>query len=228
MKLRCDEASHARLASRARLAAASLPPLPAHAALDAGDRDSWFRELGYTYWNRELVDALAARMQVERLDTWVELAAGSGRLAAELSRRGVGIAATDDHSQSAERVVGRQRAITYGEWVEPLSAREALASLRPDGVVCAWPPLGSCLVPELLAGSLPGSERLRVIICIGEPGGATEAPTHPGEIPEAWGLDEWPECARYLVGFNDPPAGPGWRSHSRLLVYRRQSDTLLE
>jgi hypothetical protein len=112
--------------------------------------------------------------------------------------------------------------IRYGEWVERRSAREAVAHYRPSYVICAWPPLGSCLIPDLLAGSLPGSERLQLLVCIGDPGGATEAPVHPGELPEGWALESWPECEQYLVGFNDPlPAGPGFRSNSRLVVYRR-------
>jgi hypothetical protein len=150
----------------------------------------------------------------------VELAAGTGRLAAELARRGVDVAATDNYAQASEAVRGCQRSIRYGSWVERLSARDALAELAPDGVICAWPPLGSCLVPDLLAGALPGAGSLRLVLVIGDPQGATEAPIHPHELPGGWSLEAWPECARWLLGFNDPEDARD--SHSRLLVYRKQ------
>ena len=200
---------------------AAIPPLPPFAAVTRAD-GPWFEELGYTFWNIELLDALADRLRLVATDGWLELAAGTGRLTAELSRRGMQIVATDDHSQSAGRVRSRQRIVRYGEWVECLSAREAVERYRPVRVICAWPPLGSCLVPDLLTGSLPGSERLQLLVCIGDPGGATEAPVHPGELPEGWTLESWPECEQYLVGFIVfLLVGFGFRSSSRLMVYRR-------
>lgn len=195
---------------------ARFPALPGFAELGHAGRDELFRELGYTFWNRELVDALAARMQAE---CWLELAAGTGRLTAELAQRSIRIAATDDYSQSPEAVRTSQRAICYGSWVEKLSARDALVAFSPEAVVCAWPPLGSCLVPDLLAGVLPGCHDLRLLVCIGDPAGATEAPAHTHELPAGWVLEGWPECERWLLGFNDPADAP--RSYSRLLVYRR-------
>jgi hypothetical protein len=210
------------LIARTRAAAAAgLPELPSFAEVVEGDRERLFRELGYTFWNRELVDALAARCRAEGALRWVELAAGTGRWAAEMARRGIDVAATDDYSQVPERVRGAQRAVCCGEWVERLPAREAVALLRPEAVLCAWPPLGSCLVPDLLLGALLGSEALRLLLCIGEPGGATEAPVAADELPPGWRLESWPEAEPYLAGFNDPPPGPGWRTYSRLLVYRR-------
>lgn len=166
------------------------------------------------------MDTLGARMIAER-GTWLELAAGTGRLTAELARRDISIAATDDHSQCPERVRGAARIIQYGEWVTLLSARAAVAQFRPRQVLCAWPPFGSGLVLDLLAGTLPGSKEMTLLVCIGEPGGASEMPLHAHELPTGWAMEEWPECEQYLVGFNDPPPGPGWRSYSRLLVYRR-------
>lgn len=201
---------------------ADLTELPRFAELRNACRTQLFRELGYTFWNQEFVDALATRMQVETRGRWVELAAGTGRLTAELARRGVHIAATDDYSQAPERVRGCQRAIAYGEWVGCCSAHDTLVAFSPEAVVCAWPPLGSCLVPDLLSGCLPGSERVRVVLCIGDPGGATEAPAHAQELPPGWALESWSECARWLLGFNDPVDEIG--SHSRLLVYRRAED----
>jgi hypothetical protein len=195
---------------------AELPALPWFAELAGLSRDTLFRDLGYTFWNRELVAALAARMRGER---WLELAAGTGRLTAELARRGVRIAATDDHSQAAHAVRGCQRAIRYGTWVARFSARDALSAFAPEAVLCAWPPLGSCLVPDLLAGVLPESERLGLLVCLGDPAGATEAPVSAHELPPGWTLEAWPECLPWLLGFNDPAESCG--SNSRLLVYRR-------
>lgn len=203
-----------------------LPDLPRFSELGALVRDELFRELGYTYWNRELVDALASRMRGENLERWVELAAGTGRLTAELTRRGVPIAATDDYSQAPAAVRGSQRAICYGPWVGRLSARDALSVIGPDAVVCAWPPLGSCLVPDLLAGQLAGIDNLRLVVCIGDPNGATEAPAQAYELPASWALESWPECQPWLAGFNDALDGRGTRS--RLLIYRRQTRNELE
>lgn len=205
------------LLTRAR--AAGVPEAPSYSKAAEGARDRLFRDLGYTFWNEELLQTLAARLEREGPLRWVELAAGTGYLTAALASRGIGVVATDNHSQAAGSVRGAQRAVSYGDWVEALPAREAVAALQPEAVLCAWPPLGSCLVPDLLTGVLAGSEAIRLILCIGEPGGATEAPAAPQELSAGWALEAWPECERYLVGFNDPPdAGC---SNSRLLIYRR-------
>jgi hypothetical protein len=201
-----------------------LPALPPLGETRNGSRALLFRDLGYTFWNQELLDRLAARIRACGTLRWVELAAGTGRLTVELLRRGVPAVATDDYSQHANRVRGSQRTIQYGQWVHRISARDAVARLRPEAVLCAWPPLGSCLVPDLLARTLEGSESVKLLICIGEPGGATEAPLHPYEVPDGWTLETWPECETALVGFNDPPGA--LRSNSRLVVYR--SDTAIE
>jgi hypothetical protein len=97
--------------------------------------------------------------------------------------------------------------------------------LAPQGILCAWPPLESDLVADLLAGRVEGMKAVRVLVCIGEPGGATDAPATPAEIPRGWSLEHWPDCERFLVGFNDPPAAMGWGTNSRLLVYRRHIAT---
>jgi hypothetical protein len=141
-----------RLTLLTRRAARELPMLPTFPEVCIGDRETLFRELGYTFWNQELVEAFSRRLLAEGSMLWVELTAGTGRWAAELARRGVDVAATDDYSQSEERVRSYQRPICYGLWVAPLSAREALERLSPEGVLCAWPPLGSCLIPDLLPG----------------------------------------------------------------------------
>jgi len=208
------------LVRRARDAAPLVPPLLLFAEVQAGDRSLLFKDLGYTFWNRELVDGLGGRLRREGVRRWVELAAGTGRLTLELVRRGLQIAATDDYSQVAERVRSYQRSIQYGSWVARLSAREAVERLQPEGVLCAWPPLGSGMVSDLLEGQVRGSSRLRMVVCIGEPGGATEAPTTGDQLAPGWRLEAWPECERWLIGFNDPPSGPAWRSSSSLLIYR--------
>ncbi|MCC2669313.1 MAG: SAM-dependent methyltransferase [Armatimonadetes bacterium] len=216
-----DSASHvnewAALLQQAR--AAPLSPLPTFAEAVAGERIGLLRDLGYTFWNQELIESLTVRLAAAGLDRWLELAAGTGRLSAELARRGIDVAATDDYSQAPDRVRGSQRAIRYEGWVAPLSAREAMARFQPPGVLCAWPPLGSCLVPDLLGGGIPGAEALALLVCIGDPAGATEAPRHPHELPPGWTLETWPDCEQYLTGFNDPSNSPG--SNSRLLIYRR-------
>lgn len=199
-----------------------LPPLPSFSEAVQGDRARQFADLGYTFWNQELLDALALRLRLLQADEpcpWVELAAGTGRWSAELARCGIAVAATDNFSQ--QEPLGSRRGIVYGSWVGRLSAREALAQLRPAGVLCAWPPLGSGLILDLLQGRWEGSESLRAVVCIGEPSGATEAPEHPDLLPAGWELSRWPDCDRYLIGFNDPPPGPGWRTYSQLLVYVR-------
>jgi hypothetical protein len=134
------------LAEQTRAAAVALPDLPPFSEARTADPRALFRELGYTFWNRELVDALSARLHGERITRWVELAAGTGRWAAELARRGVPVAATDDYSQAPERIRSNQRPIQYGAWVARMPAAEAMQHLRPEGVLCAWPPLGSGLL----------------------------------------------------------------------------------
>jgi hypothetical protein len=210
------------LARRAWEAAAGCPPLPSYAVVREGERERWFAELGYTFWCRELVDSLARRLRTLGPARWVELAPGTGRLSAELARRGVSIVATDSYGQAAERVRSFQRVIRYGEWVVRMDAREAVSRLRPDGVLCAWPPLGSGLVPELLHDRMPGTKQVRAVVAIGEPGGATEMPDTPEELPDGWRMEHWPECERYLAGFNDPVGETGSGSNSVLRVYLRR------
>jgi hypothetical protein len=103
-----------------------------------------------------------------------------------------------------------------------MEARDAVARLQPEGVVCAWPPLGSGLIPDLLACPWPGAERLRAVVCIGEPGGATEMPVLSHEVPEGWRVEQWAECDPFLAGFNDPPGDAGFRTHAALRVYFRR------
>lgn len=211
------------LVEHAAATAQSVPGLPAFGEVAWGDREALFAELGYTFWNRELADALAARLLPEAEVGWVELAAGTGRWTLEMVRRGIPVAATDSYAQAAEQVRSFQRPIRYGDWVGRLSAREAVERFEPGGILCAWPPLGEDLVGRLLRGALPGAEALRLLVCIGEPGGASELSFREDDVWPGWTLERWPECEPYLIGFNDPPYGPGWHSHARLRVYRRSA-----
>lgn len=202
------------LLEQTRLCAAALPALPAFDAVLHGERHALFEALGYSFWNRELLNALADHLRGLHGDAagpawWLELGAGTGRLAAELSRRGIRTLATDDFSQARERVQGSQRPIRYGKWVLRLPMREAVARFRPRSVLLAWPPLGSCAAPELLCGAWHGSEALHELLCIGEPGGATEVPVDPDLTPPGWAMTRLPDIDRWLVGFNDPAGAQG-------------------
>lgn len=212
-----------RLLAQAQRAARQAPSLALFREAVAGDREALLADLGYTFWNRELADSLAARLLPEAGLGWVELAAGTGRWTLEMVRRGLPVAATDSFTQEPGRVRSFQRTIHYGGWVDRLTADEAVERFHPGGVLCAWPPLGQDLVGRLLQGTVPGSQSVRLLVCIGEPGGASELPSHHDELPPGWCTERWTECEPYLIGFNDPPPGPGWQSHSRLLVYRRGS-----
>ncbi len=208
-----SEPSLAILLEQTRLCAADLPALPAFDAVLDGERPALFEALGYSFWNRELLNALADHLRglhgAAGPAWWLELGAGTGRLAAELSRRGIRALATDDFSQTPERVRGSQRPIRYGKWVLRLPMREAVARFRPQSVLLAWPPLGSGAGPELLCDAWPGSEALRHLLCIGEPGGATEAPVDPDLTPPGWTMTHLPDIDRWLVGFTDPPGEQG-------------------
>jgi hypothetical protein len=205
-----------------RAAADRLPGLPAFEKLARSDRDWCFENLGYTFWSAELLERLAGRLSRLGPGAWLEVAAGNGRLAAELTRRGVPVAATDSYVQHPDRVRSAQRPIRYPEWVHELDAFEAIERLRPIRLLCAWPPFGSALIPRLLGDpSCPGSEALEWIVCIGEPEGASELCWRPDQLTRDWALAAWPECERLLVGFCDPTGGREDEGRGRLLVYRR-------
>jgi len=86
----------------------------------------------YCFYTRDLIAALAAMM---RGHLCLEIAAGDGTLARFLRNAGVDIRATDDYSWG--------HAIHYPEEVSKLGAREALAQIKPQAVVCSWPPPGN-------------------------------------------------------------------------------------
>jgi len=188
-----------------------------------GDREQQFRTLGYTFWNREMVDALSAQMKrlvgsASGSGWWLELAAGTGRLAAELARSGVPVLATDDGSQEDARVGSGHRRVRCGTWVLRCSLREAVARFRPERVLVTWPPLGSGVTLDLLAGRLPGGEGVRVLVVIGERDGASELPPDPSLLPPGWTGERLPDVEQWLVGFLDPDGEAG---RGEVWVYQR-------
>jgi hypothetical protein len=62
----------------------------------------------------------------------LEIGAGDGTLTRFLKGRGVEITATDSH--------GWSQSVAYPDWVVKLDAREALATYKPEVVICSWPP----------------------------------------------------------------------------------------
>jgi len=83
----------------------------------------------YCFYSRALVEALAAMIAGRNC---LEIGAGDGTLSRFLKDCGVQLVATDSH--------GWNTAMQYPEWVIKLDARAALATYRPEVVVCSWPP----------------------------------------------------------------------------------------
>jgi hypothetical protein len=86
----------------------------------------------YCFYSKALVSAVAELLGDLRC---VEIAAGDGTLARFLRDEGVDIVATDDHSWA--------HAVSYPDDVQRLDARQALRRLKPQAVVCSWPPAGN-------------------------------------------------------------------------------------
>jgi hypothetical protein len=205
-------------------------------------RDALRRRLGYTFWTRELADAIASRLAARGHERRVEVAAGAGRFTLELVARGVEVVATDNYDQSPAAIAAR-RALTepdqpragsggctpnqegtiYPDWVGRYEARDAIRTLQPDLVLVSWPPLGSGMVPSLLADPEP---TFSALLFLGEPGGCSEAPTDPSELPPGWQLEPWHDCERFLIGFTDhrfTPSDPHPVRRGRILFYTRSS-----
>ena len=219
--------------ARAEIGAKALPTLPTYAelleaaALGPGftaRREALRRDLGYVFWNRELVDCLAGRLQGCGIRAWLEVAAGNGRLTAELARRGLHVAASDSGAQAAEAVQGAQRAIAYPAWVAPLDGIEAARQLAPQGILTVYPPLGADLVVRLLTLERPA---LQMLVLVGEPGGASDVPAEAAFLPRGWSMEMWEECHPWLVSFSDPvdPTVRQIKSYSKVVAYQR-SDRL--
>lgn len=86
----------------------------------------------YCFYSRQLVDALAALIEVRPC---LEIAAGDGTLTRFLADRGVPITASDDQSWQHE--------VKYPPFVVKLGAQEALHEYVPEVVLCSWPPAGN-------------------------------------------------------------------------------------
>ncbi|WP_061937568.1 hypothetical protein [Aureimonas sp. AU22] len=86
----------------------------------------------YCFLSREFVDAVAGIVGGRRC---LEIAAGDGTLTRFLAGAGIQIAAVDDMSWGHE--------IRYPDFVRKMDAREALAALAPEVVICSWPPPGN-------------------------------------------------------------------------------------
>jgi hypothetical protein len=200
------------------------------------------RRLGYTFWTRELADAIASRLAARGRERRVEVAAGCGRLTLELMARGIDAVATDNYDQSPAAIAGRRalwsaarpdadldgshpgpEGTIYPDWVARYEARAAVRALQPDLVLMSWPPLGSGMVPRLLADP---ELTFRALLFIGEPGGCSEAPTDPSELPPGWQLERWHDCEVFLIGFTDhrlTADDPHAVCRSRILFYTRSS-----
>ena len=86
----------------------------------------------YCFYSGRLVRKLAGLADGRRV---LEIGAGDGTLARFLEDAGVDITATDDFSW--------KQTVDYPENVRKRGARDALRDLRPDVVICSWPPPGN-------------------------------------------------------------------------------------
>ncbi|KAF0206284.1 MAG: hypothetical protein FD173_287 [Gallionellaceae bacterium] len=83
----------------------------------------------YCFYSRALIEALAGMIGSRNC---LEIGAGDGTLTRFLKEAGVQLTATDNH--------GWSQAVKYPDWVIKLDAREALATYKPEVVICSWPP----------------------------------------------------------------------------------------
>lgn len=86
----------------------------------------------FCFYSDALVGRLAERIGDRRC---VEIAAGDGTLSRFLRDAGVDCTATDDFSWS--------KSIAFGDDVRQLDATAALRELKPQVVLCSWPPAGN-------------------------------------------------------------------------------------
>lgn len=85
----------------------------------------------------ELIDRFTEHCQGKKV---LELGAGRGLLYGPLRDRGLDITAVDDQSWHINPSRPKSRP---GGAIETMDAREALNKLRPDVVLCSWPPAGN-------------------------------------------------------------------------------------
>lgn len=83
----------------------------------------------YCFYSRQLIQRLKALIGDL---SCVEIAAGDGTLARFLTAAGTPVRATDNGAWEG--------IVNYPAEVERLDAREALATYRPQAVLCSWPP----------------------------------------------------------------------------------------
>jgi hypothetical protein len=86
----------------------------------------------YCFYSDRLIELMASRFAGRNV---LEIAAGTGILSLLLSGRGVQSVATDDKSWS--------QTVRYGRHVQDLDAVSALRTMRPEVVICSWPPPGN-------------------------------------------------------------------------------------
>ena len=94
----------------------------------------------YCFYTRQLVTALADLIGDR---TCLEIGAGDGTLSRFLTRAGVAITATDDHSW--------KEFITYPADVVKQTASTALKTHKPAVVICSWPPPGNTFERHVFA-----------------------------------------------------------------------------
>jgi hypothetical protein len=104
----------------------------------------------WCFYSQPLISNLAA-MIGDR--TCVEIAAGDGTLSRFLAGAGVNVTATDDYSWSDS--------IAFPDSVVKMDARTALRKLKPETVICSWPPAGNTFEQHVFATP---SVRLYVVI----------------------------------------------------------------
>lgn len=85
----------------------------------------------------ELIERFTEHCQGKKV---LELGAGRGLLYGPLRDRGLDITAVDDGSWNIGSSGAKSLA---GRTIETMDAREALNNLRPDVVLCSWPPAGN-------------------------------------------------------------------------------------
>lgn len=97
----------------------------------------------FALWTQEAVAALADYLNAGGFERVVEVGAGRGDLAWHLSRMGVPVEATDAGiGLYATFTLPEYRTLPTEMWenVRPLHYKVALATLRPDCVLCSWMP----------------------------------------------------------------------------------------
>jgi hypothetical protein len=154
----------------------------------------------FALWTQESVVALADHLREAGFARIVELGAGRGHLAWHLTRMGVPVEATDAGAALyATYTLSEYLALPVDMWenVRPLHYRAALASLRPDCVLCAWMPPDEDWTPEIRSAA---SVREYVLFweLRGTTGGRSAFAANPG-----WRPRDLIDVEEHLVGRTD-------------------------